>query len=58
MSYGNENPPSFPIDQRDGLVMGPASVAPGEEAKPSLAADRLYQLAAVTAGFFLLATLL
>jgi hypothetical protein len=61
MSHDNENTPSFPVDQLergDGLLIAPVLVAREEGALPSLAADRLYQLAAVTAGIFLLVTLL
>jgi hypothetical protein len=58
MGHDNENTPSLSIDQQDGLLLAPAHVAPGGTSMTSLAADRLYQLAAVTAGIFLLATLL
>jgi hypothetical protein len=57
MSHGNAQTPGFPVDRNDGLI-APASVAQGEGSMTSLAADRLYQLAAVTAGIFLLVTLL
>jgi hypothetical protein len=58
MGHANENTPSLPIDQQDGLLLAPARGAQGGASTNSLAADRLYQLAAVTAGIFLLATLL
>jgi hypothetical protein len=59
MSHGNEQAPSFPAGQRDGLLIAPARVAQEKEGSmASLAADRLYQLAAVTTGIFLLVTLL
>lgn len=61
MSHGNEQAPSFPAHHHDGSLIAPARVAQepeGEGSIASLAADRLYQLAAVTAGIFLLVTLL
>ena len=58
MGYANENTPSLPIDQQDGLLLAPARGAQAGGSMTSIAADRLYQLAAVTAGIFLLATLL
>lgn len=64
MSHDNEQAPSFPVDpvdQHDGLLIAPARVAQGAQgagSMASLAADRLYQVAAVTAGIFLLVTLL
>ena len=61
MSHGNEPAPSFPAHQHDGSLIAPARVAQeseGEGSIASLAADRLYQLAAVTTGIFLLVTLL
>jgi hypothetical protein len=58
MSQDNEDTQSFPIDGLDDLPIASARVAPGEGSMQLLAADRLYQLAAVTAGIFLLATLL
>jgi hypothetical protein len=58
MGHDNENTPSLPIDHQDGLLLAPARGAQGGVSMTSLAADRLYQLAAVTAGIFLLATLL
>ena len=58
MSQDNEDTQNFPVDGLDGLLTASARVAPGEGSMTSLAADRLYQLAAVTAGFFLLVTLL
>jgi hypothetical protein len=57
MSHGNEQTPRFPGKQHDDLLIGSACVVQ-ERAMSSLAADRLYQVAAVTAGIFLLATLL
>lgn len=56
MGQDNEDTRSFPVDGLDDLRI--ARVAPGEGSMTSLAADRLYQLAAVTAGIFLLVTLL
>jgi hypothetical protein len=58
MSQDNEDTQSFPVDGRDDLLTASACVAPAEGSMQLLAADRLYQLAAVTAGIFLLATLL
>jgi hypothetical protein len=58
MSQDNEDTQSFPVDGLDDLPIASAGVAPGEGSMTSLAADRLYQLAAVTAGIFLLVTLL
>jgi hypothetical protein len=58
MGHDNKNTPSLPIDQQDGLLLAPARVAQAGGSMTSIAADRLYQLAAVTAGIFLLATLL
>jgi hypothetical protein len=58
MSQDNENTQSFPVYGLDDLPIASARVAPGEGPMTSLAADRLYQLAAVTAGIFLLVTLL
>jgi hypothetical protein len=58
MAHDNENAPSLPVNQPDGLTLAPARVAQGGASMTSIAADRLYQLAAVTAGIFLLATLL
>jgi hypothetical protein len=58
MGHDNKNTPSLPIDQPDAPTLAPARVAPGGASMTSIAADRLYQLAAVTAGIFLLATLL
>jgi hypothetical protein len=58
MSYGNERAPSFTVHQRHGWLIAPAPVPQGEGSMASLGADRLYQLAAVTAGIFLLVTLL
>lgn len=58
MGHDNENTPSVSIDQQDGLLLIPAHVAQGGASTTPVAADRLYQLAAVTAGIFLLATLL
>jgi hypothetical protein len=56
----DNNTLSFSVDQNDGLVIAPgaAPAAQIEGAMPSLAADRLYQFAALTAGIFLLATML
>jgi hypothetical protein len=58
MSHDNENTMSLPVDPHDGLLTVTAGVAQEEASKMPLAADRLYQLAAVTAGIFFLATLL
>jgi hypothetical protein len=58
MGQDNEDTRSFSVDGLDDLPVASAHVAPGEGSMTSLAADRLYQLAAVTAGIFLLATLL
>jgi hypothetical protein len=58
MSQDNENTPSLPVDPHDALLTVPAGVAQEEESKMPLAGDRLYQLAAVTAGIFFLVTLL
>jgi hypothetical protein len=58
MSQDDKNTPNLPFDQQDGLLAGPAAVADGGASVTSIAADRLYQLAAVTAGIFLLVTLL
>ena len=58
MSHDNENTLSFPVDKHDSLPIIPRGVAQSEGSITSLAGDRLYQLAAVTAGIFLLATLL
>jgi hypothetical protein len=61
MSDSNDNTQSFSLDdglQSANLVIAPSFVAKVEGSMPSLAADRLYQLAALTAGIFLLATLL
>jgi hypothetical protein len=58
MGRDNENTPSLSIDQQDGPLLGPVRGAQGGVSMTSVAADRLYQLAAVTAGIFLLATLL
>jgi hypothetical protein len=58
MNQDNEDTQSFPVYGLDELPIASAHVAPGEESMTSLAADRLYQLAAVTAGIFLLVTLL
>jgi hypothetical protein len=56
MGQDNEDTRSFPVDGIDDLPI--ARVASGEGSMTSLTADRLYQLAAVTAGIFLLVTLL
>lgn len=58
MSQDNEDTQSFPVDGLDDLLTASARVAPAEGSLQLLAADRLYQLAAVTAGIFLLVTLL
>jgi hypothetical protein len=63
MNDSNEKTLSFSVDQiaqnaqSAGLVVAPGFVAKAEGSMPSLAADRLYQLAALTAGIFLLATI-
>jgi hypothetical protein len=56
MNPQNERSPRSPVDPRYALnrIEQAAVEVPG----PPIAADRLYQLAALTAGFFLLATLL
>jgi hypothetical protein len=58
----DNNTLSFSVDQNDGLMIAPGGVAAAtaqmEGVMPSLAADRLYQFAALTAGIFLLATML
>ena len=62
MNDSNEKTLSFSVDliaqnaQSAGLVVAPGFVATVEGSMPSPAADRLYQLAALTAGIFLLAT--
>ena len=58
MSQDEKNTANLPFDQQDGLLAGAGSVADGRASVTSLAADRLYQLAALTAGIFLLVTLL
>jgi hypothetical protein len=61
MSDGNDNTLNFSVDRDDSLMIAPAATAQRpqiEGAVPSLAADRLYQFAALTAGIFLLATML
>jgi hypothetical protein len=60
MSHADERTRSFPVDQLDqpdGLV-APALVGNVEGSATPLVADRLYQFAALTAGIFLLATML
>ncbi|HTD95290.1 MAG TPA: hypothetical protein VK627_00105 [Edaphobacter sp.] len=51
-----DNPPSSPVAPN----LGPHSIVPAStEASPiSVPADRIYRIAALTAGIFLLATLL
>jgi hypothetical protein len=57
MSHETESTPHSPIDGHVGPQ--PMTTAPAElSTMPSLAADRLYQFAALTAGLFFLATLL
>jgi len=64
MSESTDKTPSFSVNQsarsapNAGLVFAPGLVAKAEGSMPSRAADRLYQLAALTAGIFLLATML
>jgi hypothetical protein len=58
MSHGNEQTPNFPVDQHENLLIAANSAAREEGLMQSLVADRIYQFAAVTAGIFLLVTLL
>jgi hypothetical protein len=61
MKHENEETTSLHVSRRgqhDGLMTAVSFVARGEDSMTSLAADWIYQLAAVTAGLFLLATLL
>jgi len=61
MSESTDKTPSFSVNQsapNAGLVFAPGLVAKAEGSMPSRAADRLYQLAALTTGIFLLATML
>jgi len=58
MSHDNEKAPSsslYPENLQDLHLIAPAAL---DTPRPSVAADRLYQLAALTAGIFLLVTLL
>jgi hypothetical protein len=56
MNPQNERPPYSPVEQQY-AVHGNAQ-ANGDAPETPAAADRLYQLAALTAGIFLLVTLL
>jgi hypothetical protein len=58
MSHGNELAPNFGVDQHEDLLIAADSAAREEGLMQSLVADRIYQFAAVTAGIFLLVTLL
>jgi hypothetical protein len=55
MSHDNEKAPSSPLYPENLQSIAPATL---DTPRPSVAADRLYQLAALTAGIFLLVTLL
>ena len=63
MRQTDERTPSFPVDQVDQLdqcdgLIAAALVGNVEASATPLVADRLYQFAALTAGIFLLATML